>query len=51
MVQNGDVALIEACKHGHVYVMELLLQAGADVNAQNEVFNAHSYLIIGMLGG
>lgn len=38
MIQSGNFALLQACTYGHVSVMDKLLQSGADVNAQNEVW-------------
>ena len=35
--QNGDTALIYAAERGHISVVELLLNRGAQVNMQNNV--------------
>ncbi len=40
-VQNGDTALMKAVRNNHVEIVELLLKAGADINAKNNVC-AHS---------
>ena len=37
MLQNGKTALIWACVRGHKEVAEMLVKAGADVNAVDKV--------------
>jgi ankyrin repeat protein len=37
-VQIGRTALMRACAHGHTEVVVQLLDLGADVNAQTEVY-------------
>ena len=37
MLQDGWTALMSACKGGHKEVAEMLVKAGADVNAVDKV--------------
>ena len=39
VIQDGSTALYMAAQNGHREVVELLLQHGADVNAEDEVRN------------
>ena len=39
VLQDGDTALLLACREGKVDVVKVLLQAGADKNIQNKVRN------------
>ena len=36
-LQDGTSSLMEACKNGHVEVVQLLLKKGANVNHQDNV--------------
>ena len=42
MLQNGDTALHNAARNGHVEVVEILVKYGAAVDIRNEVFTAES---------
>ena len=37
LLQEGNTALIRASENGHLEVLRLLLNAGADSNVQNKV--------------
>ena len=38
-MQNGDTALICACREGNIGIVKVLLEAGADKDIQNKVRN------------
>ena len=45
LTQDGDTALLLACREGKVDVVKVLLQAGADMNIQNKVRNVCMYSV------
>ena len=45
LTQDGDTALLLACREGKVDVVKVLLQAGADMNIQNKVRNNNYYYL------
>ena len=46
VIQQGWSALTMAAQLGHIFVVEVLLQAGADVNARDSVRNISAYVHI-----
>jgi ankyrin repeat protein len=40
-IHDGMTALMRSAKNGHISVVELLLQAGADVHLENKMVRTH----------
>lgn len=42
--EYGNTALIMASKHGHLFIVQALIAAGANINAQNKVSRVYENL-------